>query len=42
MAIKEDDTGQVAVGMPLHAIFVTRGEGDAQRTFLAFEPATEA
>ena len=32
----------VAVGMPLQAIFVTREEGDARRTFLAFEPATVA
>ncbi|MEZ4769438.1 MAG: Zn-ribbon domain-containing OB-fold protein [Caldilineales bacterium] len=35
------DARQVAVGMPLQATFVTRGEGDAQRTFLAFEPAPE-
>ena len=34
--------GQVAVGMPLQATFVTRGEGDARRTFLAFEPVNEA
>ena len=42
VGVDAKDTGQVAVGMPLQATFVTRGEGDARRTFLAFEPATVA
>jgi uncharacterized OB-fold protein len=29
---------QIKIGMPLKAKFVERGEGDAKRTFLAFEP----
>ncbi len=29
---------QIKIGMPLHATFIERGEGDAHRTFLAFEP----
>lgn len=29
---------QIKIGMPLQATFVERGEGDARRTFLAFEP----
>ncbi|MEA3335757.1 MAG: Zn-ribbon domain-containing OB-fold protein [Chloroflexota bacterium] len=29
----------IAVGMPLRATFVERGEGEGQRTFLAFQPA---
>ena len=29
----------IKVGMPLTVKFLHRGEGDAQRTFLAFEPA---
>ncbi|MGE5138350.1 MAG: Zn-ribbon domain-containing OB-fold protein [Rudaea sp.] len=30
---------QIKIGMPLHAAYVERGEGQARRTFLAFEPA---
>jgi hypothetical protein len=29
---------QIAMGASLGAVFVHRGEGDAQRTFLAFAP----
>ncbi|MBM3130206.1 MAG: Zn-ribbon domain-containing OB-fold protein [Chloroflexi bacterium] len=29
---------QIKIGMPLQAKFVARGEGDAKKTFLAFEP----
>lgn len=29
---------QTAIGTSLRAVYVERGEGDAQRTFLAFEP----
>ncbi|MCB0193589.1 MAG: Zn-ribbon domain-containing OB-fold protein [Anaerolineae bacterium] len=29
----------IKIGMPLKAAFVERGEGDAKRTYLAFEPA---
>ena len=29
---------QIAIGAPLRAVFVERGQGEAQRTFLAFEP----
>ena len=29
---------QIAIGASLRAVYVERGEGDAQRTFLAFEP----
>ena len=29
---------QIKIGMPLKATFVERGEGDAKKTFLAFEP----
>ncbi len=36
------DAAQVAVGMPLRATFLTRGDGDARRTFLAFEPQSQA
>lgn len=35
------DTGNPAsikIGTPLEAVFVTRGEGDAEETFLAFQP----
>jgi uncharacterized OB-fold protein len=28
---------QIKVGTPLRAVFVQRGEGEAQRTYLAFE-----
>ncbi len=31
---------QIAIGTPLRAAFVERGDGDTQRTFLAFEPVT--
>lgn len=31
---------QIAIGAPLRAAFVERGNGDTQRTFLAFEPVT--
>ena len=30
---------QIKIGMPLKAKFVERGEGEAKKTFLAFEPA---
>jgi uncharacterized OB-fold protein len=29
---------QIKIGMPLKATFVERGEGEARRTFLTFEP----
>jgi hypothetical protein len=29
---------QIQIGMPLQATFVERGEGEAKKTFLAFEP----
>jgi uncharacterized OB-fold protein len=32
----------ITVGMPLKAVFVARGEGEEERTFLAFEPAEKA
>lgn len=31
---------QIKIGMPLQAKFIERGEGENQKTFLAFEPAT--
>lgn len=31
---------QIAIGAPLRAVFVERGQGEAQRTFLAFEPVS--
>ncbi len=30
---------QIQIGMPLKATFIERGEGEAKKTFLAFEPA---
>lgn len=33
---------QIAIGMPVRVAFVERGEGDARRTFLAFEPLAKA
>jgi len=30
---------QIPIGMPLKATFIERGEGEAKKTFLAFEPA---
>ncbi len=30
---------QIKIGMPLKIAFVERGEGEAKKTFLAFEPA---
>ena len=32
---------QIKIGMPLQATFIERGEGEAHRTLLAFEPAKE-
>jgi len=29
---------EIEIGMPLRVVFVRRGEGEAQRTYLAFEP----
>lgn len=29
---------QIKIGMPLQVTFIERGEGDAKKTFLAFEP----
>jgi hypothetical protein len=31
---------QIAIGAPLQAVYIERGEGDTQRTLLAFEPVT--
>lgn len=31
----------IQIGMPLQATFIERGEGDAQKTFLAFEPTRQ-
>lgn len=33
---------RISIGMPLRAVFVARGEGEQERTFLAFEPVEAA
>lgn len=35
------DPAAIAVGMPLKATFVGRGEGDGRKTYLAFEPVDD-
>ena len=38
LGVDVKNPAQIKIGMPLKAKFVERGEGDAKRTFLAFEP----
>jgi len=39
LGIDTSDPASIKIGTPLEAVFVTRGEGDLQETFLAFQPA---
>ena len=38
LGIAPDQPEQVVIGTPMKVVFVDRGEGEARRTFLAFEP----
>jgi len=40
LGVDVKNPAQIKIGMSLKATFVERGEGDARRTYLAFEPAS--
>ncbi len=38
LGVDVKNPAQIKIGMPLKATFIERGEGEAKKTFLAFEP----
>ena len=38
LGVNSSDPNTIKIGTPLKVVFIDRGEGDAKKTFLAFEP----